>query len=225
MPLASSSQNPAPSARQSAFLISLKRAKEPPRANESITGVCVQAGYTPLFSRLATFIPPKSYSSTDSTKYHFNWPQLPFAGGRRHNPSQGAIVDNLIPPSSETPVFASQPGTAPPPKRNIVFFNEHGLRAGWRLLIYILLVASSARRSTCRLGVFTRLRTPGTHSPRLREMLLQRGALLRACLWLRSHHVQNRTPLSRRLRSSCCRSLRQKLLAGHAAGSWSKFPC
>ena len=52
-------------------------------------------------------------------------------------------MDNLGLPSSRTPDFAQQPSAVfPAPRRNPVLFNEAGLRAGWRLLIYILLVAA-----------------------------------------------------------------------------------
>jgi len=51
-------------------------------------------------------------------------------------------VDNLPSSNPNAPEFAG-PLTSvlpAPPRRNPVLFNEHGLRAGWRLLIYILLV-------------------------------------------------------------------------------------
>jgi len=51
-------------------------------------------------------------------------------------------VDNLAPPDSNSPEFPSQlPSVLPPPlSRNPVLFNDRGLRAGWRLLLYILLI-------------------------------------------------------------------------------------
>jgi len=51
-------------------------------------------------------------------------------------------VDNPNSPSPGNPDFAAQlsPALSTPPPRNVVFFNDRGLRAGWRLLIYILLV-------------------------------------------------------------------------------------
>jgi membrane protease YdiL (CAAX protease family) len=54
-------------------------------------------------------------------------------------------VDNLAPPDPNLPEFPSQlPSVLPPPlSRNPVLFNDQGLRAGWRLLIYILLVVIS----------------------------------------------------------------------------------
>ena len=51
-------------------------------------------------------------------------------------------MDNPNSPSPSNPDFPA-PLTASlptPPPRNIVFFNDGGLRAGWRLLIYLLLV-------------------------------------------------------------------------------------
>jgi len=55
-------------------------------------------------------------------------------------------VDNLNAHSPSNPDFASQLSAAlpTPPRRNIVFFNERGLRSGWRLLVYILIVAALA---------------------------------------------------------------------------------
>jgi membrane protease YdiL (CAAX protease family) len=49
-------------------------------------------------------------------------------------------VDSLDSSLSQPADFSTQPAPAPPPQRNVVFFNDRGLRAGWRLLIYILLV-------------------------------------------------------------------------------------
>jgi uncharacterized protein len=51
-------------------------------------------------------------------------------------------LDNPISPSPQSPDLANPLSVAapPPPQRNVVFFNDRGLRAGWRLLIYILLV-------------------------------------------------------------------------------------
>jgi CAAX protease family protein len=51
-------------------------------------------------------------------------------------------VENLPSPNPNAPESAGPlPSVLPaPPRRNPVLFNEHGLRAGWRLLIYILLV-------------------------------------------------------------------------------------
>jgi CAAX protease family protein len=64
-------------------------------------------------------------------------------------------VDNLVPPNPNTPEFAGQlPSTLPVnPKRNPVLFNDRGLRAGWRLIIYFLLliIFSSAINSAIRL--------------------------------------------------------------------------
>jgi uncharacterized protein len=55
-------------------------------------------------------------------------------------------VDNLASPNPNAQEFAGQLSSAVPvpPRRNPVFFSEQGLRSGWRLLIYILLVGISA---------------------------------------------------------------------------------
>ena len=54
-------------------------------------------------------------------------------------------MDNLPSSDPNAPEFADQFSAAPPtlPGRNPVLFNDRGLRAGWRLLIYILLTAIS----------------------------------------------------------------------------------
>ena len=51
-------------------------------------------------------------------------------------------MDNFAPPNPDAPEFTGPlPSVLPvPPRRNPVFFREQGLRSGWRLLIYILLV-------------------------------------------------------------------------------------
>jgi uncharacterized protein len=51
-------------------------------------------------------------------------------------------VDNIASPDSSAPEFPSQVSSAlpPPTSRNPVLFNDKGLRAGWRLLIYFLLL-------------------------------------------------------------------------------------
>jgi membrane protease YdiL (CAAX protease family) len=51
-------------------------------------------------------------------------------------------VDNLVPPDSNSEELAGPlPSVLPaPPRRNPVLFNDQGLRSGWRLLIYVLLV-------------------------------------------------------------------------------------
>ena len=52
-------------------------------------------------------------------------------------------MDNLASPNPSAPEFAGPLSSAlpVPPKRNPVLFNDRGLRAGWRLIIYILLIA------------------------------------------------------------------------------------
>jgi membrane protease YdiL (CAAX protease family) len=54
-------------------------------------------------------------------------------------------VDNPAPPNPDAPEFAGQFSSAVPvpPRRNPVFFNDQGVRSGWRLLIYVLLVGIS----------------------------------------------------------------------------------
>ncbi|HET7105604.1 MAG TPA: CPBP family intramembrane glutamic endopeptidase [Candidatus Acidoferrum sp.] len=51
-------------------------------------------------------------------------------------------MDNLTPPSSGVPEIAGQLSSALPvsPKRNPVLFNDRGLRSGWRLILYFLLL-------------------------------------------------------------------------------------
>jgi membrane protease YdiL (CAAX protease family) len=58
------------------------------------------------------------------------------------NYSKGAIVDNPVPPDPNPQEFAGPlPSVLPvSPRRNPVLFNDEGLRSGWRLLIYVLLV-------------------------------------------------------------------------------------
>jgi CAAX protease family protein len=52
-------------------------------------------------------------------------------------------VHNLAPSNPSAPEFADQLSSVlpVPPRRNPVLFNDRGLRAGWRLIIYILLIA------------------------------------------------------------------------------------
>lgn len=52
-------------------------------------------------------------------------------------------MDNLSSPNPAAPELAGQlPSSLPvSPRRNPVLFNDHGLRAGWRLLLYFILVA------------------------------------------------------------------------------------
>ena len=54
-------------------------------------------------------------------------------------------MDNLASPDPNVPEFAGQLSSVltAPPRRNPIFFNDKGLRAAWRLLIYILLIAIS----------------------------------------------------------------------------------
>ena len=54
-------------------------------------------------------------------------------------------MDNLASPNPSPSEFAGQLSSVlpVPPRRNSVLFNDRGLRAGWRLIIYILLIAVS----------------------------------------------------------------------------------
>ena len=55
-------------------------------------------------------------------------------------------MDNLASRNPNAPELAAEgPSIVPvPPSRNPVLFNDRGLRAGWRLLLYILLIALSS---------------------------------------------------------------------------------
>ena len=106
-------------------------------------------------------------------------------------------MDNLSLPSSRTPDFAQQVSAAfPPPRRNPVLFNEAGLRAGWRLLIYILLVAALGISITFVLRkVYPRPRsTSGVPTPT--AMLQQEAlnfALIFGCALIMSK-IEKRSP-------------------------------
>jgi len=81
-------------------------------------------------------------------------------------------VDNLAPPDSNSPEFPSQlPSVLPPPlSRNPVLFNDQGLRAGWRLLIYILLVVAISAAISF---VVRKIHTPTHTSPTPSAVLVQ----------------------------------------------------
>jgi uncharacterized protein len=76
-------------------------------------------------------------------------------------------VDNRnVPPGSAD--FATQLSAAlpTPSHRNTVFFNDRGLRAGWRLLIYILMVAAfSASITFVGRKIHPRSHPPGLPTP------------------------------------------------------------
>lgn len=83
-------------------------------------------------------------------------------------------MDHPTSPVAPSSDFANQLSAAlpPPPQRNIVFFNNRGLRAGWRILIYILLVFSVGAVIS---GVARKIHPP-THSqgfPTPRQIILQ----------------------------------------------------
>jgi uncharacterized protein len=64
---------------------------------------------------------------------------LSFERNQRHNSTQGVIVDS---PGSSLPQPPNSPDQTAnafvaPPRRNVIFFNDRGLRAGWRLAIYL----------------------------------------------------------------------------------------
>jgi membrane protease YdiL (CAAX protease family) len=107
------------------------------------------------------------------------------------------LVDNPILPSSQTPGFAQQlSAVLPPPRRNPVLFNEAGLRAGWRLLIYILLVAALGTSITFVLRkVHPRPRSASgvpTPSAMLQQEALSFG-LIFACALIMSK-IEKRSP-------------------------------
>ncbi|HUL33956.1 MAG TPA: type II CAAX endopeptidase family protein [Candidatus Eisenbacteria bacterium] len=103
-------------------------------------------------------------------------------------------MDNLPSPTS-VPRLPDQLSAAlpPPPDRNIVFFNDRGLRAGWRLLIYIFFVAVAITIS----GFIMRRTLPHVHgmpSPQL--MLLQEAvsfSIVFGCALIMSR-IEGRSP-------------------------------
>jgi uncharacterized protein len=126
----------------------------------------------------------------------FNW--LSFRKVHRHNRWQGANVDNFSSPSPQSPDLANPLPVAPPPPppRNVVFFNDRGLRAGWRLLIYILLVVCF---STTISFVVRKIHHPahtGQGLPTPPAMILQESigfAILFGCALIMSK-IERRSP-------------------------------
>jgi uncharacterized protein len=108
---------------------------------------------------------------------------------------QGAIVDNLTSRDSNSPEFPNQlPSVLPTPLgRNPVLFNNRGLRAGWRLLIYILLIAASL----AFIGfIARRVHTPTGGIPSPSAALLQEGlsfAVVFGCALIMSR-IERRSP-------------------------------
>ena len=107
-------------------------------------------------------------------------------------------MDNLSSPSSPISDVAQQLSAAlpSPPRRNPVLFNDAGLRAGWRLLIYILLVAALGASITFVLRkVYPRPRnTSGVPSPTaLLEQEVLSFALIFGCALIMSK-VEKRSP-------------------------------
>jgi len=106
-------------------------------------------------------------------------------------------VDNLNSPSPGSPEFASQLSAALPtaPHRNVVFFNDRGLRAGWRLLIYILLVAAfSASLTFVARKIHPHPRTQGLPTPQ--QMLVSEAfsfLLVFGCALIMSR-IERRSP-------------------------------
>ncbi len=80
-----------------------------------------------------------------------------------------------------------------PPHRNVVFFNENGLRAGWRLLVYIILVVLFSGA----INVIARRIHPPTHTfPTPPQMMLQEFlgfAVLFGCALIMSR-IERRSP-------------------------------
>jgi membrane protease YdiL (CAAX protease family) len=81
-------------------------------------------------------------------------------------------VDNLAPPNPTTPEFAGQLSSVlpVPPRRNPVLFNDQGLRAGWRLLLYVLLIIAFGAAITF---VARRIHPPTHGLPSPSEALVQ----------------------------------------------------
>lgn len=92
-------------------------------------------------------------------------------------------MDNMS--SDISPIPGASPALALPPPgpgRNVVFFNDRGLRAGWRLLIYVLLVAALGASVTFVLQkIYPRPRTAGGPTP---VVLLQQEALSFALIFV-----------------------------------------
>jgi uncharacterized protein len=108
---------------------------------------------------------------------------------------QGAIVDNLTSRDSNSPEIPSQlPSVLPTPLgRNPVLFNDRGLRAGWRLLIYILLIAALF---VCIGFIARRVHTPTGGIPSPSAALLQEGlsfAVVFGCALIMSR-IERRSP-------------------------------
>lgn len=104
-------------------------------------------------------------------------------------------MDNLTSRDSNSPEFRSQlPSTLPTPLgRNPVLFNDRGLRAGWRLLIYILLIVASL----ASIGfIARRVHTPTGGMPSPSAALLQEGlsfAVVFGCALIMSR-IERRSP-------------------------------
>jgi membrane protease YdiL (CAAX protease family) len=104
-------------------------------------------------------------------------------------------VDNLTPPDPNAQeIPAPLPSILPtPPSRNPVLFNDRGLRAGWRLLIYFLLIAASF----ASIGfIARRVHTPTGGIPSPSAALFQEGlafAVVFGCALIMSG-IERRSP-------------------------------
>ena len=104
-------------------------------------------------------------------------------------------MDNIgsgLPQVSDAPALALPPTK---PDRNTLLFNERGLRAGWRLLIYILLVAVLGASLTFVLRkIYPRPRTSGLPGPTatLQQEVLG-FALIFGCALIMSR-IEKRSP-------------------------------
>lgn len=105
-------------------------------------------------------------------------------------------MDNLSSPLPEPSSFSSQPAGVPSsPQRNIVFFNKNGLRAGWRIAIFILL----AFCITSTISTILHRVHPSAHTdeaPTPGHMMIQEGvsfAILMVCALIMSR-IEKREP-------------------------------
>ena len=103
-------------------------------------------------------------------------------------------MDNLGSPPPASNFGTQLSSTLPaPPRRNVVLFNDRGLRAGWRLLIYILLVAGfSAAITIIAQKIHPPTRGPATPTAMLLQEILG-FAVVFGCALLMSL-IERRSP-------------------------------
>jgi len=123
-------------------------------------------------------------------------PGIAFGKNWSRNLCKEPLVENPSLHSSQTSEFSQQLSAVfPPPRRNPLLFNDRGLRSGWRLLIYILLVAAlGASVSFALRKIYPRPRTPGGPTPAI--MLQQEAlsfALIFGCALIMSK-IEKRSP-------------------------------